>query len=280
MKHRILSTLGIVFIIIFILLIGGSATGIWLLTALALVSQHELHAILRKLDVQPMCLPGMAFGALLLLGTFYYNPYSVSSSEFLALIVVFFSIFLLQNFKQPSTLVMRILPTLFSIMYIPFMLSFYVWTLWLVKTSRGSDTSACFLVLWLIVVAKFTDIGGLLAGTLIGRHKLAPIISPAKTWEGAFGGVLVAAFIGATVASLFGKHFPESFTTIKAFLIAIPIAIVAIASDLVESRIKRFSSTKDSGSILPGIGGALDLTDSLILSAPLGYFLAKHYIYI
>jgi phosphatidate cytidylyltransferase len=127
--------------------------------------------------------------------------------------------------------------------------------------------------LWLIAVAKFCDVGALLTGLAIGKHKMAPVISPKKTWEGAIGGVVTSMGVGALVAWLARDQFPARMTPLSGALIAAPIAVVGIVSDLVESIIKRRAAIKDSGHVIPGIGGMFDLSDSLLLTGPVAYFL-------
>ena len=127
------------------------------------------------------------------------------------------------------------------------------------------------LGIWLIAVSKFCDVGALLSGLAFGKHKMSPNISPKKTWEGAIGGVLISAGVGAAIAYFCREWTPERFTPALAAAIAIPIASLAIVSDLVESIIKRRADTKDAGQTIPGIGGVFDLSDSLILTAPVGY---------
>ena len=114
-----------------------------------------------------------------------------------------------------------------------------------------------------------------IAGLAFGRHKMAPQISPKKTWEGAAGGVLVSMAVGALVAWLARDYFPAWLTPAVAALLALPLAIVAIVSDLIESIIKRRAAHKDSGAVIPGIGGMFDVSDSLLLTAPLGFFLFR-----
>jgi phosphatidate cytidylyltransferase len=129
------------------------------------------------------------------------------------------------------------------------------------------------LCVWVVAVAKFCDVGALITGLAIGRHPMAPQISPKKTWEGAVGGVAVAAGIGALVAWLGRSCLPLAMTPSRAAILAVPLAVVAIVSDLLESVFKRRAVIKDSGGAVPGIGGVFDLSDSLILAAPVGYFL-------
>jgi phosphatidate cytidylyltransferase len=109
----------------------------------------------------------------------------------------------------------------------------------------------------------------------IGRTPLS-VISPKKTYEGAAGGIIVAALVGLILLSLFHAQAPAGLTWWLAILIAIPVAVASIASDLVESAFKRQAGVKDSGTVIPGIGGFFDLADSLILTAPLGYLLFKY----
>jgi phosphatidate cytidylyltransferase len=97
---------------------------------------------------------------------------------------------------------------------------------------------------------------------------MAPNISPKKTWEGAAGGVLTSVGLGVALAHYFPDYLPEAFTPAVAALAALVIAITAIVSDLIESVVKRRADTKDTGTLIPGIGGAFDLTDSLIFTAP------------
>jgi phosphatidate cytidylyltransferase len=131
------------------------------------------------------------------------------------------------------------------------------------------------LGIWLVAVTKFCDVGALLIGMLIGQHKLAPHASPNKTWEGAVGGVLIGSGIGAALLLIFPSLFPASLTPLVVILIGIPVASAGIVSDLIESIIKRRCGVKDSGRSIPGIGGAFDLVDSLVLSAPVAYLLLR-----
>jgi phosphatidate cytidylyltransferase len=102
---------------------------------------------------------------------------------------------------------------------------------------------------------------------------MSPVISPKKTWEGAVGGVLTSAGIGAAIAFFASGTLPEELTPLVAAGIAVPLAIVTIVSDLIESVLKRRAGVKDSGNMIPGIGGALDLADSLLLTSPIAFIL-------
>jgi phosphatidate cytidylyltransferase len=175
--------------------------------------------------------------------------------------------------RRPEKRIPALAATLFGLVYVAVLLQFFVR---LVTPLAGDAISAdgrLLLCLWLVAVAKFSDVGGLLAGMAAGRHPLAPQISPKKTWEGAIGAVAASMLVGALFAWFARAQVGATLPPLRAALIAIPIAVLAIVSDLVESVIKRRAASKDSGGLIPGIGGIFDMTDSLILVAPVGYFL-------
>ena len=113
------------------------------------------------------------------------------------------------------------------------------------------------LVLWLMLVTWATDIFAYFAGRSIGGPKLAPKISPNKTWAGLIGGMAGAAIVGALAANFFGLGAPF-------FWLGAPMGLIAQLGDLYESAVKRRYGVKDSGTILPGHGGVLDRLDGLL----------------
>ena len=125
----------------------------------------------------------------------------------------------------------------------------------------------------MLVVTKFTDMGAYITGTLIGKHKMIPHISPGKTWQG-FGGAIFFAVLGGFIVYWL---FPDGRSAMLT-----PLAHHRprhragagwpIVGDLAESVLKRSLEVKDSGNFLPGIGGALDLIDSLLFTGPIFYF--------
>lgn len=120
-----------------------------------------------------------------------------------------------------------------------------------------------WVVLWLLVWVFSADIGAYFAGRAFGRLKLAPRISPAKTWEGVIGGVLLAMVTGSAGAWIFDVPMGP------AICFAIALAGLSIVGDLTESFFKRIAGLKDSGGLLPGHGGVLDRIDSVTAAAPL-----------
>jgi phosphatidate cytidylyltransferase len=122
---------------------------------------------------------------------------------------------------------------------------------------RERDAHGLELLLWVFLVTWSTDIGAYFVGRAIGRHKLAPAISPGKTVEGLFGGMAVAAFVGSAWVLGMGLGTPL-------LLLAPLFAVAAQAGDLFESGMKRRAGVKDSGTWLPGHGGVLDRLDGLV----------------
>ena len=138
---------------------------------------------------------------------------------------------------------------------------------------RNADNGV-YLAYWLIVVVIVSDTCAFFVGRRLGKHKLAPNISPMKTIEGAIGGIL-----GAVIASLAIKYI---FTELEVFSIDISVSIsviggvligcIGIIGDLGESKLKRMAGVKDSGTIFPGHGGGLDRLDSVLLNLPVTYY--------
>jgi phosphatidate cytidylyltransferase len=138
-----------------------------------------------------------------------------------------------------------------------------------VTTASGLPASTYYLI-HLVTVTKMTDAGAYLVGSAIGRQKLVPHISPGKTWQG-FWGSLVFAIGGSYLAWwLLGDRIPL-VGPVGAGVLGLSLALVAVLGDLAESIMKRSLEVKDSGHVMPGIGGVLDLIDSIIFTAPVYY---------
>lgn len=127
---------------------------------------------------------------------------------------------------------------------------------------RGHDEGGARIVLWLIAVVAATDVGAYFAGQAIGGPKLAPAISPKKTWAGLIGGMVLAVAVGAGAAALIGRETLWQFA-----LLGVALAITSQLGDLLESSLKRRFGAKDSSSLIPGHGGVLDRIDGLLAGA-------------
>ena len=129
------------------------------------------------------------------------------------------------------------------------------------------------LLSFFFLVLMGSDTGAYYTGRALGRHKLAPNVSPGKTWEGAVGG-LVASLLMATLAHYW--FFPE-LSLVAALALAAVMNVLGVVGDLTESALKRGAKAKDAAQILPGHGGLLDRLDSLLFNAPLIYYFARIY---
>ena len=209
------------------------------------------------------------------LGTTFYHCQTVASAPqrvyfahldifFLCLHVFgLFSITMLSDLEGELTL-KRILGATFAFIYVIFLFTFMTRVLYL-PAEHG-----VFYALYCVAVTKFTDMGAYLLGTLCGKHKMIPHISPGKTWEG-FVGALLGAFAASLLVYLLFQEKLGLFTLTHALILPLALGIAAVLGDLAESVVKRCANVKDSGNMLPGIGGALDLIDSLCFTAPVMY---------
>lgn len=135
---------------------------------------------------------------------------------------------------------------------------------WAAVASILHADNGAWLLLLAIAIIVLADVGGYIAGNLLGKHKLAPIISPGKTWEGFAGGLLLQLPLIAALLWL----LPD--TEIKNWLILVfPVALYSVLGDLFESMVKRQSGVKDSSQLLPGHGGVLDRIDGIMAGMPL-----------
>jgi len=184
-------------------------------------------------------------------------------------------IFFLLHFKDLNNSVQHVAVEFFGVCYVAVPLSFMLAILYPVS-STGMAWDGRWWLVYLIVVTKITDVAAYFIGRLFGKRKLAPLLSPKKTVEGAIAGLIFAvifsglmSFIGERIGSpLF--HLPM----IPALILGLCVGVVGEVGDLAESLFKRDAAIKDSNH-LPGLGGILDMVDSLLFTAPVVYFYLK-----
>ena len=170
--------------------------------------------------------------------------------------------------------------TLLGFFYVPFLLSYYIrlaqWdAAGLLTLSRGG----LFMAFYVALVVKLSDAGAYTAGRLWGRHKLFPRISPGKSWEGLAGGLGLA--VAASVALIAAAHRWYAIPLSPLSGLSLPVAVclgllrglIGVLGDLVESKFKRAVQAKDSSGIVPGMGGLLDVFDSLVFAPAVFYLL-------
>jgi phosphatidate cytidylyltransferase len=134
------------------------------------------------------------------------------------------------------------------------------------STTRGF---AWFLLA--LVTTWLTDVGAYAAGKTVGRHKMTPVLSPNKTWEGFAGGVIVAVIVAAIANVCFGL----GMRSVVALGVGLVIALTAVVGDLAESLLKRQTGVKDTGTLIPGHGGVLDRLDSQLFVFVVVYYVAR-----
>lgn len=175
---------------------------------------------------------------------------------------VLFAAFLVEmaRYREPGAAVPRLALCVFAVAYLGLLGSFFARIRWL-------DHGGLILALT-IFVPKGGDIGAFFTGTFLGRHKMTPILSPKKTWEGFTGGLL-AAVLTAVGLSFVGPVFAGGIPEAAAF--GVVVGVAGVFGDLAESLIKRDGQTKDAAASIPGFGGVLDVIDSVLFAAPVAY---------
>jgi len=273
-SSRIISTLFLWTIVGSSLFYFGIHAAVILITLLAALTLHEFYGLTEKMGFKPFRWLGLLICVLMVGAPYYATLYIFDGDELpglvpgmMAISVVILSAGIL-GVRDNTNRIESLVASLLGLLYIPFMLHYLVRLLLL----YAEPSVGLALALWVVAVSKFCDVGALLTGLAFGRHKMAPNISPKKTWEGAIGGVLVSAGVGVGIAHFAGDYLPETLTIFRAALIGALLAVTTIVSDLIESAMKRRADIKDTGTLIPGIGGAFDLSDSLILTAPVAYF--------
>ena len=251
----------------------------------ALVSLWEYFALLRSGGISHHRGFGMVAAAVLIILNFLLLPSSDPLQKFAlfpvetAALALFVPLLFLREFGRNNPgrpTAEAIAFTLLGVVYIPWLFLFLAKLFYLTPRTADGHTTGQYLVLFVVAVTKFTDVGAFLCGSLFGRTPFFPNISPKKTWEGILGGVLLGVLTGAAIVWFLGGCIPVfRFTIPVACLLSLALAVAGVAGDLAESLLKRSVHTKDSGHALPGIGGGLDLIDSLLFTAPLFYFLLQ-----
>ncbi len=173
-------------------------------------------------------------------------------------------------FREPGEAIVRVALTVWIAAYLGLLPSFLVQLRWMSDPLPVGGAPRGTLALALAVfVPKFCDTGAYFTGRLLGRHPLAPILSPKKTWEGAAGG-LVASVLTAIGINSMGPALPGGLWPAAGF--GVTVGLAGMMGDLAESLIKRDGRQKDASQVVPGFGGILDVVDSVVFAAPVAYW--------
>ena len=283
--RRLLSTVVLWTIILTALFCGNQLISdsafLVVMVFLAVTGLAEFYGIAAKRDLVCFNLWGIFAGVLLIVGTFFQltghigtqgSPARVNDFETSFIILFVLGLCLRQFFSRSNTAgIVAISTSLFGLMYVPWLLNF----IQKINFFSGLENNGKFYVLYFILVTKFSDTGAYAVGSLIGKHKMIPRISPGKTWEG-FGGAIVVSTLASVLFAYFFRNKLAGMNWIHAVILGVVLSVCAVVGDLIESLFKREAGVKDSGHLFPGIGGILDLLDSLLFNAPIMYLYLRH----
>jgi phosphatidate cytidylyltransferase len=244
--------------------------------ALALLACRELIGLLgRERSVQ---VPIVYAGVLLLVSSswwmevpaFYYFQERVLILWIALVLVAFFwemAVYTPQDNTSPSANgpLERMARTLWAIAYLGLLPCFLVHVRWLYPAALFGSVALALI----IFVPKACDVGAYCTGRLLGRHPMTPVLSPKKTWEGAAGGIFLGVLAAIGINRITHGTVLGGLGTEIAF--GVTLSIVGMCGDLAESLVKRACSRKDASAAVPGFGGVLDVVDSVLFAAPVGY---------
>jgi phosphatidate cytidylyltransferase len=234
-----------------------------LAAAAILLAQYEFYAALTRRGYRPATALGVAGGAVVLAGAYWRGPQALSFGLVLTLIGSFLWYLVDAN---RDNVVTNIAVTVLGVAYAPMLGAHAI----LIRSlPQGIELEIAF-----IGAAAFYDIGAYASGSFFGKHKIAPAVSPSKTWEGAIGATIFV--FGMSL--LIGPHLGPLDVGTSA-LVALAASLLAPIGDLAESMLKRDLDTKDMGTLLPGHGGALDRIDALLFVAPAAYWVFRAVVY-
>lgn len=229
-----------------------------LVTAFIIIGLYEFFTMLEKKGISIYKYVGIAIGAIIPLSILFRFELTRGWELFFIVLALLFLIVMQFRRRENSGVIVGISTTIFGILYISWFLSFLIKIRYL--------TNGIQLFLTVLLITKLGDIGAYFIGTRFGKTPLIPRISPKKSVEGALGGLFFS-LLGALASKPF-----LNVTYLHVIFIGLFLGVLAQLGDLSESLMKRDCQIKDSGSLFPGMGGALDLIDSLLFTVPVFYF--------
>lgn len=251
---------------LFLLIQYGSRIMIFaVLQAVVLAVLIEFYNLARKKNLHPQGFLGAGIALLVGFSFFFRTCFPFELALFAALLVTgFYYVVSFQRLEQLPYFSQSIAVTFFGALYISFPLNY----LYLINVEKGP-----FYFYFLGAVIFMGDTGAYFIGKLMGRHKMTPLASPNKTWEGSIGGI----FCGVLGAFAAQQLLLKDVDLGRALICGALVHVAAQISDPLESLFKRAAGVKDSSNILPGHGGSLDRMDSFILAAPFFYYFIRYF---
>ena len=267
MKNFIVRTISGV--VMFAILLFATLYSQWSFTALVALIMvgglWEFYALSEKCGAEPQRIFGMTMAAAILLAGIALVTPDVEMHQGIVWMKVFSQYYLLlalplmlicELFRQRENPIMNIGATLLGVVYVALPMAMLLF----VPISMGGWQP--WMVLFFIFTIWANDVFAYLVGVTMGKHKMCPTISPKKSWEGFFGGLVGALCMGVAAAKILEMD-------IKMWCgLALVAAVSGVLGDLLESMFKRKAGVKDSGNVIPGHGGVLDRFDALILATP------------
>lgn len=237
----------------------------------------EFFTLTKKLELKADANIGYLGAAVLFVAFLFDAPTKFPDLLLLTIALFVIAAFISQTFRFQanfSKMLAGVGVTVLGVLYIAFLGGFIVATRVGFENSLVPNLSTKLLSFFFLILMG-SDSGAYFVGKFLGKHKLAPKISPGKTWEGFVGGI-AASLLFATLAHFW--FFPE-LSLVYALPFAAVMSVIGVLGDLAESALKRGSDVKDAANILPGHGGLLDRLDSLLFNAPILYYFAKFYFF-
>jgi phosphatidate cytidylyltransferase len=282
LKYRFISGVAICVAVLLAVLFAQPLLVFAIVAILGVAGQLEFYGMCRKAGVSVFTWLGVACGVALVAATVLTvgpSDAAMAATYRAEMAVVVFAILAvcIRHFPRviSGTPLATVACTLFGFFYVPFTINFFTRLIyqWSERDGvPGIGTTGARLILFSILVIKITDVGAYTFGRLFGRHKLCPNLSPNKTREGAVGGVSAAVAASCICWWAFDGQFGNvSFAFVHAPILGVLLAVVGMVGDLFESLIKRTAGVKDSGNAIPGMGGVLDVLDSLLFGVPVLY---------
>ena len=274
---RFASTLALWTVALLIIFSGYELAFFALIGTVGMIALWEFYGMLDHRGLPNFKITAMICGAAMLVGSFYYfshyGPARSYDYEMAVLLFFLLTVITRQMFDglRDDAPLRTMAYTLFGLLYVLWLYNFITKIVYVTPRTPSGAVTGQFYVFYCIAITKFSDMGAYLTGSLIGRHPLVPHISPKKTWEGFFGALAFSLLASVGLFKLMPSQL-SVLTLAHSIVLGLLLGFAAVIGDLAESIIKRSTGTKDSGNMLPGIGGALDLVDSLLFTAPLLFF--------
>lgn len=264
-KTRFLSGIVLVILALIIIISGGYIT-LFSLLGISLIGMFELYRVF-KLEKTPLAYVSYAMAALFYVSMLFGNFIDPMALAMLFLILLMF----VYVFTYPKYEAKDVMAIFFVMFYVAVMLS-YVYQIRVLE-------SGVYLAFLIFICSWGCDTCAYCVGVLFGKHKMAPVLSPKKSVEGAVGGVVGTALLTVIYTSVFQSQMGLDTRSIIVLAVISAVAgLISMVGDLTASAIKRNYDIKDYGTLIPGHGGIMDRFDSMMITAPIIYYLAVYFL--